>query len=206
MAREQSASQNMGAGQSDMLPSNRLLVVIAKREAAMHATAAGVMSATGADTGRLNQMLSQTGGSMHPLFGESEERVRAKTMAAPSVDGRAELPEMDLYYYVEAPDEQLDTLASQLKDLPTVAGAYVTPAPQPARVMERPTATFVEEINAQMPRPEEAPPATPDFTPRQLYLGPATAGIDAQYAWTVAGGRGAGVQIMDCERGVALHA
>ncbi len=51
------------------------------------------------------------------------------------------------------------------------------------------------------PQAEEAPAVTPDFTPRQLYLDAATTGIDARYAWTLAGGRGAGVNIIDIEWG-----
>jgi hypothetical protein len=46
----------------------------------------------------------------------------------------------------------------------------------------------------------EAPPAvTPDFTARQGYLDAAPGGIDARYAWTVSGGRGSGVRIIDVE-------
>jgi hypothetical protein len=46
---------------------------------------------------------------------------------------------------------------------------------------------------------EEAPPATADFTPRQGYLDAAPEGIDAPYAWTFGGGRGAGIGIVDIE-------
>ena len=42
---------------------------------------------------------------------------------------------------------------------------------------------------------------TPDFTGRQGYLGAAPGGIDALYAHTRPGGRGAGVQIIDIELG-----
>jgi hypothetical protein len=45
-----------------------------------------------------------------------------------------------------------------------------------------------------------APPAqSPDFTPRQGYLDGAPGGIDARFAWTLPGGRGRGVNIIDCE-------
>jgi hypothetical protein len=50
-----------------------------------------------------------------------------------------------------------------------------------------------------LPRADEAPPATPDFAARQIYLQPAPAGIDAVYAWTQPGGSGAGVRIIDIE-------
>jgi hypothetical protein len=50
-----------------------------------------------------------------------------------------------------------------------------------------------------------APTATLDFSSRQLYLGPAPVGIDARFAWTLPGGRGAGVNIIDCEWAWNLH-
>lgn len=37
---------------------------------------------------------------------------------------------------------------------------------------------------------------TPDFTPRQGYLGPAPAGVDARYAWTLKGGDGDGIKVI----------
>ena len=46
-----------------------------------------------------------------------------------------------------------------------------------------------------------APAASPDFRSRQQYLDAAPAGIDAPYAWTLPGGRGQGVKVVDCEWG-----
>ena len=46
-------------------------------------------------------------------------------------------------------------------------------------------------LNDMAPAPEEPPPATPDFTARQIYLDAAPGGVDARWAWTQAGGRGA---------------
>ncbi|MBN9678808.1 S8 family peptidase [Salipiger bermudensis] len=48
----------------------------------------------------------------------------------------------------------------------------------------------------------DAPPATPDFEFQQGYLDPAPGGIDARYGWTVPGGTGAGVRIIDVEQGI----
>jgi len=55
------------------------------------------------------------------------------------------------------------------------------------------------EIAEFAPLPQPEPAVTPDFTGNQGYLGPATNGIDAQYAWTIPGGNGAGVTIYDVE-------
>jgi hypothetical protein len=48
----------------------------------------------------------------------------------------------------------------------------------------------------------DAPPPTPDFEFQQGYLDPAPVGIDARYAWTVPGGTGTGVRIIDVEQGI----
>jgi hypothetical protein len=185
---------------SQELPSKRLLVVIAKPEARLRARATGVESAAGEDTDDLNRILSQRGARMQPLFGDTEERLLARTAAAPPVDG-AETPALHLFYTVEAPDEELDGLAGRLASLPSIAGAYVEPAPQPATGLADPGVAELEEesINDMTPTMVEAPPATLDFTARQGYLEAAPGGIDARYAWTLPGGQGAGVQIIDCE-------
>ncbi|MEM7709648.1 MAG: S8 family serine peptidase [Pseudomonadota bacterium] len=46
----------------------------------------------------------------------------------------------------------------------------------------------------------DAPPPTPDFEFQQGYLDPAPVGIDARYGWTVPGGTGTGVRIIDVEQ------
>jgi hypothetical protein len=180
---------------SGELPSHRMLVVIARPEAALRARPSGVLSAAAADTADLNGILAQSGARMQPLFGENEERLQAKAAAAAPSEG-AGAPDLHLYYSVEAPEEQLDELATRLAALPSVAGAYISPAPEPASVA---AAVGEEAINTMTAAPAEPAPATPDFTARQTYLDPAPGGIDARYAWTQAGGRGAGVQVIDCE-------
>ncbi|RYZ31836.1 MAG: peptidase S8, partial [Myxococcaceae bacterium] len=47
----------------------------------------------------------------------------------------------------------------------------------------------------------DLPPTTPLYTANQGYLNVAPGGIDATYAWTVAGGTGTGVRIVDVETG-----
>lgn len=51
------------------------------------------------------------------------------------------------------------------------------------------------------PTTDQPPAATPNFTPRQLYLDAAPAGIDAEFAWQQQGGSGAGVKVIDLEWG-----
>lgn len=207
-----SKQSRSGNGSPDEADSQRLLVMIAKPEAALQAQPTGVSSRSGADTGDLNHLLSESGATMRPLFGETEER--AQVRSASVMTDEAEPPlDMQLYYYIEAPDDRLDELAAELAALPSVAGAYVSPRPVPARgtieaparytagrrTAEEPSAALLEHLNEVTPSAVEAPPATADLTARQGYLDPAPTGIDARYAWTLPGGRGANVQVIDCE-------
>ncbi len=93
------------------------------------------------------------------------------------------------FMHVTAPDEQLDELAERLRGLDEIVAAYVKPAAE--------TAAFQDAVPSDI----EPPAVTPDYTARQIYLNAAPAGIDAKYAWQFQGGRGSGVQIIDCEWG-----
>ena len=81
-------------------------------------------------------------------------------------------------------------LATALLNEGVVEAAYVKPPAQPP--------VMPDQMDAA-PDGGEAPPATPDFRARQLYLDPAPGGIDARYAWTLAGGKGNGTRIIDIE-------
>jgi hypothetical protein len=87
-----------------------------------------------------------------------------------------------------APDERLDEIAESIRKLDVVESAYVKPPSELPQI-----------LNDMTPITEEAPPTTPDFTSRQGYLNPATNGIDAKLAWTIPGGRGKNVKIIDIE-------
>ena len=179
-----------GSPTPEDFPSQRELIVVAKREVGLRATREGVASITGADVSPLADLLASEGVTVQPLFGVSEERLQAKAASLVAETG-AEAPDLSIYYRVEAPDERLDELAERLRQLDAVEAAYVKPPAEPPQM----------RLNEMAPLVEEPPIATPDFTARQGYLGPAPTGIDAQYAWTLPGGRGAGVNIIDIEWG-----
>lgn len=178
-------------------PLKRELIVVTKQDAQVRARAEGVTSLAGIDTTPLAALLETEGATMLPLFGVSEERLMANSTTA-AIPGTV-APSLAVYYHVDAPDEKLDNLAEKLRTQSVVEAAYVKP---PAELA---LATLVEPIqerigiNEMQPAPQEAPVTTPDFTGRQDYLGPAPTGIDALYAWTLPGGGGAGVRIIDCE-------
>ncbi|MGH8525378.1 MAG: S8 family peptidase, partial [Gammaproteobacteria bacterium] len=143
-------------------------------------------------------MLAEEGVSLLPLFGASEERLQHETMslAATAIPG-AQIPNLSVYYFVPAPDERLEEIAAKLLQQPGVDGAYVKPRAELAQTGMGVARGAV--LNDMAPLPQDAPPLSPDFTARQLYLGAAPVGIDARYAWTQTGGAGFDVRIIDCE-------
>ena len=182
----------------------RELIVIARPEARLRASPAGVHSSTGADVSTLTSLLGTAGASLAPLFGTSEERlerdVQTVASAAQARDEAGDVPDLARYYRVQADDAQLDDLAQTLGRDSLVEAAYVRPAPEPAvEVLERGADTQADALNTMLSRVQEVPPATPDFTGRQGYLNASPEGVDARYAWTLPGGRGAGVGIIDIE-------
>ncbi|MBL8683582.1 MAG: S8 family serine peptidase [Myxococcales bacterium] len=103
------------------------------------------------------------------------------------------MPELETFYRLEvADDARAEAVASQLAAANGVAGAYVQPEPVLAVLAE-------SDINRAVPSADPAPPATPNFEPRQLYRAAAPGGVDVAFAWSVPGGRGAGVNVIDCE-------
>jgi hypothetical protein len=161
-------------------------VVVADPAARLRAREGAVVSLTGEDTSALAAVLEHEKVALEPLFGPDEDAMQARAgLLAPSGEMT---PDLSVYYRVRAEDARLDALAAELAGVSGVAAAYVKPGAEPATTLAPPPATIAE-----------APAATPDLTPRQGYLGPAPAGIDAQWAATQAGGRGAGVRIVDVE-------
>jgi hypothetical protein len=166
------------------------LVVIANREADVRATRDGLASAEEANVDPMNDVLRDAHAHIEPLFAESEERLRREA-AAPTATGE-EAPDLSVFYRVDASGD-LEATAQALLETEAVEAAYVVPPAEPAELMDG------EVLNAMTAAAEDAPPASPDFTSRQGYLNRAPEGIDARYAWTLPGGRGTGVNIIDIE-------
>lgn len=131
----------------------------------------------------ISNILKRFDARVRPLFpAAAPAATQRRMLAAPPVI--AALP--SVYNRVIAKDEQLKDIAKALREISVVEAAYIKPAPEPAINRMTPTAP---------------PPAmrSPDFSSHQHYLSGAPAGIDAQYAWTQAGGKGADVTIIDIE-------
>jgi hypothetical protein len=163
------------------------LIVVADPEAGLRIGREGVASLGGADVRALDALAAREGVIISPLHGP-EDRVRRQASEA-AATAVADMPDLSVYYHVEAPIERLGELAEELLDTEGVAGAYVKPPGEPP------------QLNDMQPAAQDAPPATPDYEASQGYLDPAPGGIDARYAWTWPGGGGAGVRIIDCEWG-----
>lgn len=193
----------------------RELICITERDAGVEITPATAYSTAGVDVAPLAAIAAAPDVTFRPLF-STALRSAAMAPGAARAGGADEAPrdgellaDMSRCYHVEAAENRLDALARELAALPGVEAAYVKPAAELAAVRTPPQAAAPAReslepaalsLNKMVPRAEE-PPATADFTARQGYLGPAPAGIDAQYAWTVPGGRGGGVRVIDCEWG-----
>ncbi|MGD9528280.1 S8 family serine peptidase [Pseudonocardia sp.] len=169
----------------------RELIVVAEVSARLTATATG-LEAPGAQSAadELSAVLAAEDVILEPLFLPNEEAHRARAYAAASPE-QARI-EMDLasFYRVRAEDGRLDDLAARLREAPLVAAAYVKPPTEPATLT-------IEDTRDELRR--ESPSATPDFTVRQGYLGPAPGGVEAIWAAAQPGGRGDGVGVVDVE-------
>jgi subtilisin family serine protease len=120
---------------------------------------------------------------MFPATGATVRTRTARRTAVPP--GPPAAPSM--YCRVVGEETQFDDIAKALRDVPAVEAAYIKPAAEPP----------INRMTASGARPPRA--GTPDFTSRQDYLAAAPGGIDAHHAWTLAGGRGKGITIIDVE-------
>jgi hypothetical protein len=131
-------------------------------------------------------------GQMGRLFRETELTLADHKRHAEERTGK-EMADLDLYYEVPlqhgARAREVNALVTQLNALDSVEIAYAEPQPEPAMV------DFGPAVQALM----AATPSTSLYDSQQGYLNAAPAGIDARHAWTVRGGRGAGVKIVDVE-------
>jgi len=166
----------------------RELVFVASPDAALRAGLETVTSMSGQDVSDLNEILASAGATARPMFGLSEERLIEEATALEAV-AQAPVPDLTLFYKVEAPDSELDALLEKLQAAGAVDAAYIKPPAEPA----------VLDINTMAPAPEDAPPATPSFVARQGYLVAAPGGVDANWAGSRPGGRGAGIRTIDIE-------
>lgn len=116
MARKKSAEKGSSfAEHAYELPPSEL-IVMAKKGAELRTHQTTVSSLSGADVKDLSAILSKEGITMAPLFGDSEDQLQQEmssmaAMATLDEAMMAELPDLSLYYKVEAPEDKLEALA-----------------------------------------------------------------------------------------------
>jgi len=132
------------------------------------------------DVTRVNHLLR----GLQPLFPQDEETLASLRRTGESRRGH-ELADLSLYYGLPVDKEttfrDVAALVDALNALDSVEIAYAQPPSEPAQV--------------------DIPPITPNFESIQGYLETAPGGIDARYAWTIPGGNGTGVRVVDIEDG-----
>ena len=122
------------------------------------------------------------------LLTRPEETLAAERLAGEIESGQT-LADLNLYYVLHVADaSEAAKLVDELNTLDVVEIAYLQARAYPAGLGSG-----------------DKWPTTPDLTAGQGYLyGPASNGINAVYAWTVAGGKGEDTMIIDVEAGWRL--
>ena len=179
-----------GAAASSAVARTRPRLIFKVRpQARMRTSPAGFVAAFKPFGDALRELTSVTGANIRPLFGAEEQRLRFEAAVyAPPMPGAAKAPDLSLYYLVDADPERFEEIADRLLRMDDmVQAAYIKPP------LELPI------LNSMLPTAAAGPARTPDFTARQLYLESAPTGVDARYAWTLNGGSGRDVRIIDVE-------
>lgn len=166
------------------------LVVVVQSDASLRSAGPTVASASGKKVTGINSVLKNYKATFTPIFG-SENRLVNMPRTASAAFEKASIDAAS-FYLVEA-SGNLNALAKAMLNEGIVEAAYVKPPAEPPVIMD-------EEMRMAAPNlTDDAPPVSPNFTARQIYLDAAPAGIDARYAWTLAGGKGDGIRIIDIE-------
>lgn len=170
-----------------LLGSGRELIVVAKPDVGLRVRMSGLASLADMDVGSLQDFLSIERIKLKPLFGITEDRIKDEVSTL-SAKTRESLPDLSVYYRVQAPEERLEEVAKNLRQQEVIEAAYIKPPAFPA--------FWPDDA---VPSMEEPPLHTPNFISRQGYLDVAPGGINTRYAWRLPGGRGSNVKIIDIE-------
>ncbi len=132
------------------------------------------------DLAKVNEILKrQAVKQIAPLFSRQEKLLQADRIAAERLTAQ-EQADLSNYFTIQLePDTKGEELVDEFNGLASVETAYLAPVP----------------VDAQA---DIAPP-TPTLQANQGYVAPAPQGIDAQFAWTLLGGRGNGIRVIDIE-------
>src|SRR5207245_1136440 len=89
--------------------SPRHLIVVARHDAGLRVFGPTIASVTGRNVSALSTMLQMEGVTMRPLFGVSEPKIMDHRASLLSRAG-SPLPDLSVYYRIDAPDNRLADL------------------------------------------------------------------------------------------------
>ncbi len=133
----------------------------------------------GHEMARIQQTIrDNSSGQIRPMRTKAPHLIEKEKFILEQKSGQ-QLADFNNYFVIEVGSvDEARQLVNSLNQIPEVEIAYAEINPEPAGDIDPPTS---------------------DFEPAQIYLNPAPAGIDAEYSWTIAGGDGTGVTIVDIE-------
>jgi serine protease len=135
-----------------------------------------------------NLLAHYPGLQMERMFFRFTEEWLLKQKTAGERTSGLELADLNLWYTFKTPTGLSSSdLARELNLIDIVELAYPAPIPQ----LMTPPPGMDNEYNFR----------TPDFTDQQEYLYSAPVGVEAEYSWSIAGGRGEQMKWMDVELG-----
>lgn len=145
---------------------------------------------------KLQQALSTHGLKLVPVFASSESQVASIVAKAETKASNPHLKKMNNFYTLETPPQgDAGAVVKDLLNLDIVEAAYIKPAGEPPIYTETDDAPGVKAAGGG------GVPIATSLTGNQTYLNAAPTGVDAVFAWTVPGGRGDGVNVIDLEGG-----
>jgi hypothetical protein len=109
----------------DQFIGRRELIAISKKQVGLRLRPeAKAASIGGADVSSLDDILTSEGIKLKPLFGAREDKLIAEAAFMAFTTGNM-IPDLSVYYTVEAPDERLDQIAERLRQSKIMEGVYI---------------------------------------------------------------------------------
>ena len=125
-----------------------------------------------------------------PLFPDAG---KARSVLSKSI---TVIPKPEWTYYVNGDiNVPLEDVSQQLKNLSIVDAVYIKPASSPPIYFDN--KSFAGKLRTE----GRAKKIVDNLTANQTYLNEAPNGVDARFAWSIAGGNGANVNVIDLEGG-----
>jgi Subtilase family len=176
--------------------SPRELIVVARHEAQLRVTDGVATAQANYDVRLLNALLRNPKIRLRPLF-QPDQKVPKHGDDHCHTNDHVAPPDLSVYFRLFAPDEELDSLARQLRELTVIDTAYVKPGVVPPRLD---TGAFFDGAPREQSMSGLASQSSINLT--QEYLDCPPGGLGARSVWCkYRNGDGTGVNIIDIEQG-----